>query len=165
MASYFDEHDCEPLGENERPNDLLLLARLLIDSGMASALNLDYDRVSGRGNSSLPPPVSKSWLANEFPKYVFKECEKPEHKCPICLLKFVDENEWQETHVGVKLPACGHIFHKECLEKWLEHTNSCPMCRHEFPTDDPNYEEFKRQRKREKAREQELADLHNSMFS
>jgi hypothetical protein len=167
MASYFDEHDCEPLGENERPNDLLQLARLLIDSGMASALNLDYDSISGRPSTghSLPPPVSKIWLSTEFPKYVFNESEKPGHTCPICLLKFVDKDESDETNLGVRLPKCGHVFHKACLEKWLEHTNSCPMCRFEFPTDDPNYEEFKRQKKREKAREQDLATLHDSMFS
>lgn len=27
MASYFDEHDCEPLGEGEQPNHLLHMAR------------------------------------------------------------------------------------------------------------------------------------------
>ena len=30
MTSYFDEHDCEPLGENQRPNNDLLLARMLL---------------------------------------------------------------------------------------------------------------------------------------
>ena len=33
MTSYFDEHDCEPLGTNEQPNSQLHLARLLLDSG------------------------------------------------------------------------------------------------------------------------------------
>lgn len=162
MTSYFDEHDCEPLGDNERPNDFLLMARLLIDSGIASAMNMNFDSVSSR---NLAPPVSKSWLNSEFSNSTFKESEKAGFKCPICLVKFVDEQECDETHLGVKMPVCGHIFHKNCIEKWLEHTNSCAMCRHEFPTDDANYEEFKRQKKREKAREQELADLHDSMFS
>lgn len=64
MASYFDEHDCEELGENERPNNDLLLARLLLDSGIANALGYDYDILTGLSSSStskLAPPASKQW--------------------------------------------------------------------------------------------------------
>ncbi len=38
MTSYFDEHNCEPLGINERPNNQLHLARLLLDSGNYSII-------------------------------------------------------------------------------------------------------------------------------
>lgn len=156
MASYFDEHDCVPLGENERPNDQLHLARLLIDSGIYTSLF---------ANQNLPPPASKIWLKNEFPKYCFDESEKPGYQCPICLLRFVDNKASETPSQAIKLPECGHTFHCECLTKWLEHTSSCPMCRKDLPTDDPMYEEYKKQKKREKIREQELATLHDSMFS
>ena len=33
MASYFDEHDCRPLGEGEQPDHMMHMARLLIDTG------------------------------------------------------------------------------------------------------------------------------------
>lgn len=167
MASYFDEHDCEPLGENERPNGQLMLARLLLDSGIANALNLDFNSLSADHNvHNLPPKASKEWIKNEFPKYCFNESEKPNYQCPICLLKFSNESSVDKTSQNaVKLPGCGHSFHCECLLRWLDHTSSCPLCRHELPTDDPNYEEYKKQKKREKIREQELADLHNSMYS
>lgn len=160
MASYFDEHNCDPLGDNERPNEQILLARFLLDSGIATALNLDYTNFQATA-SNLAPPVSKKWLADEFPKYCFDECDRPGVQCPICLLKFVESSEAK----AVRLPKCNHTFHCECLLKWLEHTSSCPMCRQEFPTDDERYEEFKRQKKREKEREKELADLHDSMFT
>ncbi|XP_074568761.1 E3 ubiquitin-protein ligase RING1-like [Curcuma longa] len=59
-----------------------------------------------------------------------------ESQCSVCLDSF-------ETGViGKKMP-CRHIYHKECILPWLELHNSCPVCRYELPTDDPDYERRK----------------------
>lgn len=44
-------------------------------------------------------------------------------------------------------------------------TNSCPLCRHELPTDDERYELYRKEKIRAKEREKDLETLHNSMFS
>ena len=166
MANYFDEHDCIPLGDHEEPNHHLLMARLLIDSGIAVALNLNYDSRTGRlRDPNLAPPTSKQWLKTEFPKCCFSESKKAGHQCPICLKEFKKSNVNDEnSKSAVKVSECEHIFHSECLRKWLELTSNCPMCRKELPTDDEQYEELKKQKRREKTRQQQLADLHNSMY-
>ncbi|XAR60050.1 hypothetical protein NMG60_11033282 [Bertholletia excelsa] len=43
--------------------------------------------------------------------------------CAICLSEF-EEGE------SVKLiPHCGHVFHPECIDKWLASHVTCPLCR------------------------------------
>ncbi|KAM3216040.1 hypothetical protein P3L10_025480 [Capsicum annuum] len=48
--------------------------------------------------------------------------------CIVCMEGF------QRGHVddhGKKVP-CGHVFHANCLTKWLSICNSCPLCRHKI---------------------------------
>ncbi|RZC85329.1 hypothetical protein C5167_041512 [Papaver somniferum] len=55
---------------------------------------------------------------------------------------------------------CKHLFHPPCLMPWLDKRNSCPVCRHELPTDNEAYERWK-----ESEKEVEIArrDAANSM--
>lgn len=43
--------------------------------------------------------------------------------CSVCLEAF-------RSHAFVKeMPRCLHVFHVACLDRWLIHHNSCPLCR------------------------------------
>ena len=46
-------------------------------------------------------------------------------RCPI------SQNNFKKNDIITKLPKCGHIFHSECLFKWLYQKEECPMCRAE----------------------------------
>ncbi|XAR66689.1 hypothetical protein NMG60_11013000 [Bertholletia excelsa] len=43
--------------------------------------------------------------------------------CAVCLERF-EEGEWCR-----KLPACGHVFHADCVDRWLRRVTNCPVCR------------------------------------
>jgi hypothetical protein len=57
MASYFDEHDCQPLGQGEGPDHMMHMARLLIDSGA-----WNESEFSAMFSDRVPPPTSKKFL-------------------------------------------------------------------------------------------------------
>ncbi|XP_021736799.1 E3 ubiquitin-protein ligase At1g63170-like isoform X2 [Chenopodium quinoa] len=48
--------------------------------------------------------------------------------CCICLAAYVDNDELRE------LP-CTHLFHTECVDKWLKINASCPLCKLEIGED------------------------------
>lgn len=55
-------------------------------------------------------------------------------ECCVCL----EENRLDDR--VTRLP-CAHIFHSSCVVDWLvNHSCTCPVCRYELPTDDPQYE-------------------------
>ncbi|KAF2660825.1 hypothetical protein K491DRAFT_674450 [Lophiostoma macrostomum CBS 122681] len=43
--------------------------------------------------------------------------------CPICQV------EYGVDHKVVQLPDCKHIFGEVCIHEWLDHANTCPLCR------------------------------------
>lgn len=58
-----------------------------------------------------------------------------EHSCAIC------QDTLQPDQEGRKLNACGHWFHKHCIDTWLEGNVHCPVCRHDIRDPAPQQEE------------------------
>lgn len=155
MASYFEEHNCEPLENGQQPDHLLHMARLLLDTGLAAEWDLEYNRVFG-GDGKVPP-ASKEVVNNLCTSVITAAEAAHNMKCLVCL-GLMDEGD------EVKQLPCSHRFHTDCILPWLKKVNSCPLCRHELPTDDPEYENFKKNKARAKQRKIDLDSLHNSMF-
>ncbi|XP_074577671.1 RING-H2 finger protein ATL16-like [Curcuma longa] len=44
-------------------------------------------------------------------------------ECAICLSEFLDEERLK------LLPGCGHPFHIDCIDTWLQFNANCPLCR------------------------------------
>ncbi|CAL4915415.1 unnamed protein product [Urochloa decumbens] len=89
--------------------------RELVPGGAAAALFIGRPAAA-----SLPPVVPYSGAAAGNGKRRRKGV--PED-CPICLEPFADDD-------GVRVvPACGHLYHAPCIDRWLDVRNSCPVCR------------------------------------
>ncbi|XP_063989935.1 E3 ubiquitin-protein ligase RNF181-like [Diachasmimorpha longicaudata] len=145
MSDYFDEMGWTPLRDGEAPNSLLQMARFLRNVGAWDMLGMD---------EKLPPPASKA--AVEALEEI-KITDADSKKCPVCWEAF------KSSEIAKSLP-CKHSFHRECIIPWLNKTNSCPLCRHELPTDDEDYEMYRKEKLRAVEREKDLEILHNSMF-
>ena len=68
----------------------------------------------------------------ELDEFQFKHLKKysalKEDKCPICLQKYKGADIIKEF-------PCKHIFHKNCIFKWLKKSNKCPLCKYDITND------------------------------
>lgn len=80
------------------------------------------------------PPASKS-AVQALPSVTVDEAllKSDLAQCAVCKDDF-------ELGTAVKQMPCKHVYHDDCIMPWLELHNSCPVCRHELPTDDADYE-------------------------
>ncbi|CAJ1952293.1 unnamed protein product [Sphenostylis stenocarpa] len=81
------------------------------------------------------PPASKTAVEGLPDVSVTEELLASDcSQCAVCK----DAFELGDT---AKQMPCKHIYHGDCILPWLELHNSCPVCRYELPTDDPDYEQ------------------------
>ncbi|PON90729.1 43kDa postsynaptic protein [Trema orientale] len=50
--------------------------------------------------------------------------------CMVCLDKLSSRSQ----KVLLRMP-CSHLYHKNCIVRWLETNHVCPVCRYAMPTD------------------------------
>ncbi|KAL5550651.1 hypothetical protein UlMin_000827 [Ulmus minor] len=56
--------------------------------------------------------------------------------CRICLEELLlpsDFDDHDKKKTLVRLP-CSHLFHKDCIVRWLETSHFCPLCRFDMPS-------------------------------
>ncbi|GER44758.1 RING/U-box superfamily protein [Striga asiatica] len=93
------------------------------------------DSDSGAKHGS--PPAAKA--AMEGLQSMLVEKEEDVMVCAIC------RDTVSIGEIAKNLP-CRHGYHIECIVPWLGSRNTCPVCRFELPTDDPDYEEERKKR-------------------
>jgi hypothetical protein len=110
------------LRENAQGQSSSLLGRIMLE-----AVSGFMNRVVRNLSTEIETNLMRSDIVRNRPKYVvirYKNMpNKKEHtSCPICFDDYTDNCFVLETE-------CKHYFHEECLEKWMERNNTCPICR------------------------------------
>ena len=119
----------QPLSGLRSTHDIIGLINTLLARDIMIENTTDITDNSIRGSSEV-------FLNNLDEFIVDSEFAKKEVQCSICL------DEFKVGDKCIRLPCKSepHIFHSgsdSCsgVRPWLERNNTCPMCRHEFPTD------------------------------
>lgn len=83
------------------------------------------------------PPAAQS-VIEQLPLIIIRQAHEEDGSsvCAIC------KDSLALGDQAKQLP-CMHLYHPNCILPWLGARNSCPVCRYELPTDDPEYEEEK----------------------
>ncbi|OIT05580.1 PREDICTED: E3 ubiquitin-protein ligase ATL31-like [Nicotiana attenuata] len=72
-----------------------------------------------------------------FPTFTYAEVKdhhigKGALECAVCL------NEFEDDETLRLIPKCDHVFHPECIDAWLKSHVTCPVCRADLSTPQPD---------------------------
>ncbi|KAB1220833.1 E3 ubiquitin-protein ligase RING1 [Morella rubra] len=104
------------------------MSDFLMGSGFDRLLDqLALLEVNGVGRLEHPPASKAAIESMPIIKIVGSHVSTESH-CAVCKELFELDSEAREM-------PCKHIYHSDCILPWLSMRNSCPVCRHELPTD------------------------------
>ena len=106
--------------ENEFSDDEISTENMSVDE-IIEDLFMKENNINNDINYKRSLVISK---LEEFKyKYLDKHLNRKEKECSICLEEFKEFDR-------VKLFSCRqHIFHKDCIMKWLLDKDICPLCK------------------------------------
>ncbi|KAL5995425.1 hypothetical protein ACLOJK_025486 [Asimina triloba] len=110
-------------------NNIVVLDDESNDSGDAADGGGGGGGVTLRHASGGSCPASRASVAS-IPTVVISgsQLESDTLLCAVCKDEFAADAEAKQ------LP-CKHFYHPDCILPWLEHHNSCPVCRFRLPSD------------------------------
>ncbi|KAK8491320.1 hypothetical protein V6N12_000054 [Hibiscus sabdariffa] len=86
--------------------------------------------LSMQEDPKLVPATTESIRALKKTKLLEGDGDGDDIECMICMEKLVSS----KTEVVTCMP-CSHLFHGDCIERWLSTSHLCPLCRFPMPTD------------------------------
>ena len=92
-----------------------------LTSEISSLTRIFYDNMKVRDKKRKHQ--SRTMTPNDIPESELV-CV-PADICAICCETDATPNLFRST--------CGHVFHKNCLQRWCDHNDTCPNCRSENP--------------------------------
>ena len=78
--------------------------------------NINYNKVHNNNNNNI-------FKKNKFLKKIYSKIKN-----------FLDSLKNENVKKKYMITPCDHVFHTQCLEKWMELKNECPYCRQKIPS-------------------------------
>jgi hypothetical protein len=110
------------------------------NQAMQELLNRLFQQQQARGT-----PAASKRVVETLPSIEVTADSKPAEDCTVC------QEGFELGQHALELP-CHHHFHSDCVKPWLKEHNTCPTCRYELETDDPEFEKGRVERMRKRAR-------------
>ncbi|KAH7656980.1 RNA polymerase archaeal subunit P/eukaryotic subunit RPABC4 protein [Dioscorea alata] len=89
---------------------------------------IEVNGVGAGGRDCVHPPASKASIESMPTIEIVAGHIGTDSHCAVCKEAFELGSEAREM-------PCKHIYHQDCILPWLSLRNSCPVCRHEMPTE------------------------------
>ncbi|PKI39208.1 E3 ubiquitin-protein ligase RHA1B-like [Punica granatum] len=107
-----------------------LIASLFNFLGLSDFLEPDPVFLDPPHRSPDCPPVSALLIRELLPVDRFEDGADPPGSCAVCLYEFEAGEEIR------RLRNCRHVFHRNCLDLWMDCDQmTCPLCRTQFVPD------------------------------
>ena len=107
----------------------------MMGQGMGGGMNAqahadNYGSEGDFGDEFGSPPPNTAELKIQLPTFKFEKAKfqncgeenKDKTECKICFMEFEENDE-------LRLMQCFHHYHSKCVDKWLETSNKCPLCK------------------------------------
>ncbi|KAE9603856.1 hypothetical protein Lal_00001839 [Lupinus albus] len=119
---------------------IIVITALILTFILLGAIAIYTRRCSERrmrGRFDLTIPIDESnprrrgldpEIIETFPTFIYSTVKSLKIgmttlECAVCL------NEFQDDETLRLIPVCNHVFHPECVDGWLVHHSTCPVCR------------------------------------
>ncbi|KAI6692482.1 hypothetical protein NL676_020192 [Syzygium grande] len=76
-----------------------------------------------RAPRGLNPAVIKTFPTVIYSAVKGHKISEASLECAVCLSNFKDDETLR------LIPKCNHVFHPDCIDKWLASHTTCPVCR------------------------------------
>ncbi|KAG6533995.1 hypothetical protein ZIOFF_007876 [Zingiber officinale] len=129
-ANSFELYYDDGTGSGLRPLPESILDFLMgsgFDRLLEQLARIEINGISVEGGCEYPPAskaaIESMPIIEIVDEHIGKDCH-----CAICMDPF-------ELGAEAREMPCKHIYHQDCIFRWLSLRNSCPVCRHEMPRD------------------------------
>lgn len=102
--------------------------RSTIEVSTTRAVRSTSTRVRRKG---LDPAILETFHTLLYSDVKEHKVGKDTLECAVCL------SELEDTEMlRLLMPKCNHVFHRECIDRWLELHTTCPVCRTNLAVED-----------------------------